>query len=224
MRTMSGVQVDVSVVVDASGAVGDQLMACVSTLVAEAGSVTVQHAALRDQMMLIERFGTLVRVADAEVAAAMPTAAVGAILTTTAQVAFADGSLSRLADNAAAPGRIVTRVLVSGAGDVPIAWWSAAWAADHGLTPLDLAGADLAFDRTHLPHDSPQARAWVRGDDLGVVPVENIGTDVMAWARAEGRRLDRYEHVAALRSRAGAVKRRWMLRRQRRQSALQRVR
>lgn len=225
VRTMSDVQGDVSVVVDASGADGDQLMACVSTLVAEAGSVTVYNAAPHDQSALTARFGDSVRAYGANPGAEAPIPATGAVLTTTAHVVFAHGSLSRLAISATTPGRIVTRVLLSTDPDARTAWWSAAWAAQHGFTIMDLARADLAFDRTHLRHDSPRARVWVRNDDIGVVSTADAGPDVASWARAEGRRLARHARMATLRARAGEVKRRWMLLRQRRRHAeVQRVR
>lgn len=225
VRTMSDVQGDVTVVVDASGADGDQLMACVSTLVAETDSVTVFAAEPHDQTTLTARFGDSVRAYGANAEAESPTAAAGAVLTTTAQVVFARGSLARLAARAATPGRIVTRVLVSADPDTRTAWWSAPWAVDHRFTPIDLARADLAFDRTHLRHDSPQARAWVRGDDIGVVSAADAGPDVASWTRAEGRRLARHARMTALRARAGEARRRWMLYRQRRRRAdAQRVR
>ena len=138
----------------------------------------------------------------------------GAVLVLTRPVLFARGALGRIRRAAAHPDRAVTRVLVPQEDPAAVALWSGAWLSRHGIDPPALLSAGLAFDRAHLPHDDPQARAWVRADDIGLVRAPE-GEALRFWALREGARLHLQDMVGAVRAPLGRVRRRRSLARQR---------
>lgn len=138
------------------------------------------------------------------------------ILLVSGPVLFAAGSVRYLRQVADIPGRVVTRVLVPGLEADRVALWSASWVREHRLDLVDIARADVAFDRKWLSHDSPQARAWIRADELGIAARHEVSIDGKAWARSEGRRLRLRRAYGKIRRRVGVVKRQVSLWRQRR--------
>ncbi|SEE98586.1 hypothetical protein [Ruania alba] len=141
----------------------------------------------------------------------------GHVLMVTAPVAFGPGAVASLVQRAAVPGRIVTRVfLPDSGGSSMIALWSAEWLTEHGIDGDRLPELGLTFDNAHLPHDHPQARAWIPADEVGVVPTSEVGPDLEAWARAERNRVRRQSRWSGVRARLGTVRRELRLLRQRR--------
>lgn len=144
---------------------------------------------------------------------------VNAVLVVTAPVVFARGAVQRLHQLAAHPDRIVTRVLLPDQDLGAVALWSGAWLRRQGIDLENLPAYDLEFDRDHLPQVDPQARAWVRADEIGVATCNGDGTQVSRWARSEGVRLQARRSLAAARSLLGRVRRRRNLAQQRRRQS-----
>lgn len=141
---------------------------------------------------------------------------VNAVLVVAAPVVFARGAVQRLQQLAAHPDRIVTRVLLPDQDLGAVALWSGAWLRRQGIDLDNLPAYGLEFDRDHLSQIDPQARAWVRADEVGAATFNGDGTEVRRWARTEGVRLQVRRPLAAARSLLGRVRRRRNLAQQRR--------
>ncbi|WP_147917977.1 hypothetical protein [Ruania zhangjianzhongii] len=144
-----------------------------------------------------------------------------AVLVVSSPVVFAHGAVKRIQHLAAHPNRIVTRVLLPDQDPGGVALWSGAWLRRQGIDLENLPAYGLAFDRAHLSHVDPQARAWVRADEVGVATFNGAGTDVRRWARTEGVRLQVRRSLVAARSLLGRVRRGRTLSRQRRRQGEQ---
>lgn len=200
---------ELQVVVDGRGADPAQLSAAVRSLLRAVPTVQLAGPGAEAQ-----RLGPAVRPLG-ELRRDLP------LLLTTSRVTFADGATRRILRLLATPGRSVVRVVVPGleAGE-QVACWSA-----HALARLDgdlaaLLDAGLGFDREQLPGDSPTARFWVRGDDVGVALTGDAGDSAAArllWARRTGLALDAGRLWGqGVRAPAGAARRRYRRWQQRR--------
>lgn len=187
------------------------LVNCVQTLLTQTESVHVINvsAAVGDELRA--RFGKGI--------GSLATITSGqALLLTSARAVFASGSTRRMSWHSEMPGRCLTRVLLPGIGGQNLVrCFSAKWLASFDGDLADLVRADLTFDRQHLPTSSPTARAWVRGDELGVALAANVDGDLSAWQRRVGAQLDVQRWWGQqVRARAGVARRRLSRRRQRR--------
>ena len=138
------------------------------------------------------------------------------LLVVTAPVAFAPGSVRALVRCASSPGRVVTRVMVPGGEPTDVALWSAVWLRRHRVDLQRIGELGLDFDRGHLPHDDPQARAWVRADDVGITALTGVTPSARASVIA-GLRLRSRHLVSSVRAMLGQARRARALARQRRQ-------
>lgn len=140
----------------------------------------------------------------------------GDLLVVTAPVVFAPGAVRALTRSATSPGRVVTRVMMPGGGPTDVALWSAAWLSRHSVDLQQLPELGLEFDRVHLPHGDPQARAWVRADEVGIALLAPDTAETRRWALVEGLRLWGRRATSSVRSALGQVRRTRALARQRR--------
>ena len=143
------------------------------------------------------------------------------VLVVSSPVVFARGAVRRIQQLAAHPDRIVTRVLLPDQDLGGVALWSGAWLRRQGIDLENLPAHGLEFDRDHLSHVDPQARAWVRADEVGVAAFGGDGTEVRHWARTEGVRLQVRRSFAAARSLLGRIRRTRTLSKQRRRQGRQ---
>lgn len=61
-------------------------------------------------------------------------------------------------------------------------WFSQELLASNNWTAPEVATADLAFDRQQLP-SSPNARRWIRAEEVGMALRSSITTDLESWAK-----------------------------------------
>lgn len=140
----------------------------------------------------------------------------GDVLVVTAPVLLAPGAVAALRRSARSPDRVVTRVLLPGGEPTDVALWSGAWLHRHGVHLHRVPELGLEFDRVHLPRDDPQARAWVRADDVGI---SALGPEAAAGRRGSvlaGVRLWARRATASARGGLGQIRRARALARQRR--------
>ena len=141
------------------------------------------------------------------------------LLVVTSPVVFAPGGVRALLRFASAPGRIVTRVLLPGGEPTDIALWSAAWLRRQDVDLHRIAEYGLDFDRRHLPGDDPQARAWVRADEVGITPISPGAGRPKGSPLVAGLRLGTGRATTSARAVLGRIRRTRALARQRRQHA-----
>lgn len=185
---------------------------CVATLLRQVESVHLINTSPTSARLLKERFGSAIHTETPSLSG-LP------LLVTSGRVAFAWGSVHRLRQQSEIPGRCVTRVLLPGPdGGELTRCWSRQWLASFEGELGDLLRADLSFDREHLPHSSPTARAWVRGDELGLALTADVGDNLIAWHRRVGVHLGASRWWSNhIRARAGVARRHMARRRQRNQ-------
>ena len=140
----------------------------------------------------------------------------GDLLVVTAPVAFAPGSVRALVRCASSPDRVVTRVMLPGGEPTDVVLWSAAWLRRHRVDLQRIGELGLDFDRGHLPHGDPQARAWVRADDVGITALTGARPSARGSVIA-GLRLRSRHLVSSVRAMLGQARRARALARQRRQ-------
>lgn len=143
--------------------------------------------------------------------------AVERVLVVPAGVVLARGAVARLTARAAAPGRVVTRVLVPGlAAERPLALWRGDWVRGAGLDAGSIATAGVELDRERLDHGDPRVRSWVPADEVGAALVPQTGPSLARWSWRTGARLSVRSRVAVVRSRLGQLRRSRALGKQRR--------
>lgn len=202
---------DVQVVLDAAHASESEAVASATSLLAQVARIEVVGASAAVGARL-----------DAELQCCTVTDSVTLdgrpLLLAPAGAAFVSGAVQRLGARSTVPGRIVTRVLVASVPvEASVAWWDGAWLQEQGLDAQVLLCGGLDLDRSLLPHDSGQARAWVLADEIGIEPACDVGEDARSWAHRRGRRWGRgRQWYAVTRARMGAARRRRRLSRQRR--------
>lgn len=195
---------------DVRGASPDELSASLGTLLPAVPAVELVHVGDDQLTELSARF-------PGRVSRAAAVRRTGSVLVTNGRVAYARGAVRRILADLRSPGRCVTRVLVPGLPhDLQVTAWAAGWLVDHPASPEELAGAGPDFDRAHLSAESPVVRAWVRADAVGVALVGTTGSDAAAWSTRVGLELGRDALLAAVRTPAGALRRRVSRGRQRR--------
>lgn len=205
---------DLQVLLDAHGTGPQELSTAAATLLASVPGVELVRATAGQADLLAGRFGGRVLPTDLRTA---PVRREVPVLVASGRAAYARGAVRRVLADLATPGRLLTCVLVPG-DDVGqrLACWSPEWLGGYAGTLEDLVGADLDFDRRHLPAGSPVARAWLRADAVGLARAQDVAEDPAGWARTTGLRLERDAAVAAVRAPLGAARRRASRWRQRR--------
>lgn len=197
---------DAEVLLDVRGADRAELTVAATTLLKCVPGIGVVHADQEQQTVLTERFADRVTFPDLRTA---PVPREVPLLVASARTAYARGAVRRLLADLATPGRCLSAVLVPGEPvGSRVAGWAPSWLRDYAGTLEELVNADLAFDRAHLPASSPLARAWLRGDAVGIVRAGSVDGDPDRWGRRVGLLLERDAAVARVRAPLGAVRRR----------------
>ncbi len=190
-----------------------ELLATLASLLGQVAYVCIVGEVPDDGARLPDRLAHLVRT-DLDLGAR------DGALVVPAGVVLARGAVTRLAERASVPGRIVTRVFLPGLTAIgPVTRWDAAWLRDRELDAPQIAAASPDLDRDLFDHTDPRVRAWVPADEIGVALLADLGDDPAGWSRRTGRRLALTGRLAPARSWAGAVRRSRALRAQRREMA-----
>jgi len=205
---------DVQVVLNGRNATAGDLAASAQSLLGSLGGLQLAHTDEETVRVLRERFGASVSAFEV-LRPGVP------LLVAPGGVVFAVGAVRRVVAQTEVPGRRVSRVFLPGLGPQEhLACWSASFLRSYQGSIAALVDADLAFDREHLSHSSPQARTWLPAHAVGVALTSEIGGDLARWSRRTGLALDaRGVWTKSVRGPAGAVRRRLLRRRHRRQGA-----